>query len=267
MTRSTSLSTILVAAGLTLAGIAFSAGPASAVSAPIPYSCTFDVAGARGTGSATATWDSAIPDGGTSTPAWTPVPLDPYTGTVTVPDGFVAALRTEGVTELVGGGSHEVHWDLVGAPELVELRYPATGVPASGPMTIGLTGVDAGSFSHSDAETYLLIADDFSLSSDDGTVTMSCATTDSREVTRVIDSVTVTLGPAPTSPAPTTTATTGPTSSVSPSVSASPVRPTLVQTDQPRSGTGALPVLGLGLGAVALGGGLVAARTVRGRRH
>jgi len=259
MTRSTSLSTILVAAGLTLAGIAFPAGPAWAVSAPIPYSCTWTVGETQGAGTATATWDSGVPEDFTVPPNVS-FSLAPFTGAVVLPDTFVQGLRDQGVTELGGTGQLQIIWDAAGGygEDVVGLAFAATAVPPSGPMTLDLTGTSGLTTSLNEQEPWSMVAWDFSLTGEAGPSTLSCRPPNGLGV---IDTVNTMVAPT------TTPATTSPSEPASASTAASPVRPTLVQTDQPRSGTGALPVLGLGLGAVALGSGLVAARAVRARRH
>jgi hypothetical protein len=133
-------------------------------------------------------------------------------------------------------------------------------------MTLPVTGVDPGTTSLPDAELYLLVAGGFSLSAAGGSA-LACTPATSAESDRIIDSAQVVLATASTTPTTSTTETAGPGATTGPSATTSPARPALVQTDQPQSGPGILPLLALGLGAVALGGGMAVALARRARRH
>ncbi len=255
MSRSTLVTRALVAGGLSLAALSLTGGPASAASAALAYSCDYGVGEVEGTGDATATWDSAITDGLT-VPVGTQVALDPYTGTVVLPDAFVEELRTQGVVELTGGGLQLTFLDETGEPIVIELGFPATPVPAAGPMTLEVSGVDAGFLDAADPGSYTIVADDFILATDDETTGMYCTLTDEGDPT--IDSFTA-LAPTPTATPTTSAPTTSPTA----------VRPVLVQTDTvERAGDSPTGLVAGGLltGSLAVGA-LLAARRSSARRH
>jgi hypothetical protein len=267
MNLTSARSRILVAGGLALACATLAAGPASAVSEPIPYSCTWTVGEAQGAGTATATWDSGVPEDFTVPPNVS-FSLAPFTGTVVLPDTFVQGLRDQGVTELGGTGELQIIWDAAGGSgeDVIGLAFAATAVPTSGPMTLDLTGVSGLTTSLNEQEPWSMVAWDFSLTGEAGPSTLSCRPPNALGV---IDTVNTMVAPTTTPASPTTTtATATATGADGPSTTTSPVRPALVQTDQPQPGTGALPLVGLGLGAaVALGGVVAVARAGRARRH
>ena len=262
MSRITHLTRTLGAVALALVVVGLAGGPASATSLPIPYSCTWTVGEAQGAGTATATWDSGVPENFTVPPNVS-FSLAPFTGTVLLPDTFVQGLRDQGVTELGGTGQIQIIWDAAGGygEDVIGLAFAATAVPPSGPMTLDLTGISGLTTSLNEAEPWAMVAWDFSLTGEAGPSTLSCRPPNGLGV---IDRVNTMVAPT------TTPATTSPSESASASTTASPVRPALVQTDQPQPTSSALPLLAAGLGALALlGGGAAAVRaaSVRGRRH
>jgi len=257
MTRSTLLTRALLAGGLSLTALTLAGGTASAASAALSYSCDYGVGDVEGTGDATATWDTAITDG-LVVPVGTQVDLDPYTGTVDLPDGFVDELRAQEATELSGGGLHLTFLDETGEPIVIELVFAATAVPEVGPMTLELTGVDAGFLDAVDPGPYTIVADDFLLVTDDESSGMYCILTDEGDPT--IDAFTA-VAPSPSATATPTTST--------PAASPTAVRPVLVQTDAVDASRGSST--GLVGGALLAGsivvGGLVAGRRASSRRH
>ena len=108
MPKPTALACTLAVCGAVVA-VGLSAAPASAASADLGYTCEWSVDDGDGGGPAgesdpaTASWDSGIEDD-LVVPVGTSVPLDPYTGTITLPEAFVDALRAQDRTELAGGG-------------------------------------------------------------------------------------------------------------------------------------------------------------------
>ncbi|MBM6405563.1 hypothetical protein JQN72_15060 [Phycicoccus sp. CSK15P-2] len=254
MRRSTALVRPAVVGGTTLALAGLVSPFATAASADLEYSCEYGVDTTEGTGDATASWDSGIADG-LVVEVGDSVSLDPYTGTVELPTGFVDALRDSGRTELGGGGLQLTVLEESDEPFIIELVFDSTPVPASGPMTLDLSGVDPEDIEATEAGTYTLVANDFFLSDDDDTAGMYCELVDNGDAT--IDSFTAQAAPGPTvtvTPTPTVT------------VTASPVRPVLVQTDAAGAGPSLLPAAA-GAGLLVLAGGVAARRRLPDRRH
>lgn len=242
-------------AALLVAGLA--ATSASAESADLSYSCFYGVGQSEGSGSATATFDSGIGDG-LVVEVGDEVELDPFTGSITVPQGFTDDLRSNEYSEIDGGGFVITLVDESGEEFVVQVSFPATPVPAEGPLTLQLTGQDEDAVVAEEG-TNTLIASDVFLVVDTGSqepeVGMYCELTDEGDVS--IDAFEATAAATPT-----TTVTASPT--------ASPVRPVVVQTDFAGEGRStALPLLaGGGLAAASLA--LVVGRGARrgtARRH
>jgi hypothetical protein len=169
------------------------------------------------------------------------VSLDPFTGSVTLPDEFTDLLRQNELGSIQGGGITFTLIDETGDEYDVFFDFGPEVVPGEGPMALTLTG-EGDDVTPKVAGTHTLVAGDFILFVDTGEtgpdVGMGCELTDEGDIT--IDSFEAVA--ASTSP------TTAPTET------SSPVRPVVVQTDfagEDRST--ALPLV--------LGGGLLAAGT------
>jgi hypothetical protein len=255
----------LAVVGVSAVALAVTVGPAVAQSPPIPYSCSWSVADVDGTGDATATWDSGIPDSGLTIPPNVTFSLDPFTGVVVVPDTFAQELRDQGVTEVGGTGSLQIYWDAAGGygDGVIGLAFAATPVPASGPMTLDLDGVSGLTTSLNEMEPWSLVAGDFTLTADSGASTLSCRTTPSGVIDTVNTIVDITTAPPSTSGTPTSSA--DPTTT-----SPSATRPALVQTDAaPPTGPSPTALAGFALvaGAALVTGALAARRRSALRRH
>ncbi|HYN67936.1 MAG TPA: hypothetical protein VES93_13685, partial [Ornithinibacter sp.] len=122
----------LLAAALTLTS-------ASAASADLAYACEYGVDETVESGSASATWDSAIGDD-VVVEVGESVSLDPFTGTVTLPDGFTDLLRQSELSPIEGGGLTVTLIDETGEEYVVFFEFGPEDVPAEGPMTLALTG-------------------------------------------------------------------------------------------------------------------------------
>ncbi len=270
--------------GAALFAAALTLSPAQAASADLSYSCDFGFDTTEGSGPATASFDSAIGKG-LVVPVGAKVSLDPFTGSVTLPDGFTDLLRQNQLTSIQGGGVTLTLLEETGDEYPVELTFGDTQVPAAGSMTVALTG-QGGKVTAKTAGTNTLVASDFLLvldpaplgSGPTSTATatvpssppaspapsgpadplgagMFCTLVDEGDIT--IDSFQATAAPTPTV---TTTVTATPTY---------PVRPVVVQTDFAGDDHSSTLPLVLG-GALMVGGiGAVATGRARGssRRH
>jgi uncharacterized protein DUF6801 len=258
MPKPTVLACTLAVCGAAVA-VGLSAAPASAASADLQYTCDWGIGDAEGTGDpATASWDSGIADD-LEVPVGTSVDLDPYSGTVTLPDAFVAELRAQDRTELSGGGLQLTVVEETEEPIVIDLAFETTPVPADGPMVLELEGVDADPIEATEPGTYTLLASDFIIGSDlDENLGLLCEMTDEGDAT--IDAF-----EAVGEPTETPTATVAPTVTVT----ATPVRPALVQTDvaegTPSGGTGGLALAGGAAALLAVAGRLAVRRAPR--RH
>ena len=244
--------------GIALLTAVTTAPMAAAESRELEYSCGFGLdfgeGGPEGEGDSTAQWDSAISDDLT-VPAGTEVSLDPFTGTIDLPEDFVDMLRDEEITSIQGFGATLTYVDETDEELEIEFDFGPAEVPATGPFSLEVQGVDEPTLI-AESGTNTLVADAFFIAfGDDETYEggMDCELVDEGDPTiDVVEGV----GSAPTTTtAPTTT----------------PVRPVVVQTDFAGSeGPSALPLLALGgaalaaAGAVALGRG---ARRAAARRH
>lgn len=273
--RLTSLLTrAAVVGGLALAGAGVSALPSSAASEDIEYQCEWAVGETDGEGDlGVASWDTAIADDGSLVvEVGARVPLDPYTGSITLPEAFVSALRAAERTELDVDGVQLTVVDETGEPYVMELDVEPTPIPASGPMVVAVEGVDPEDIEAFEPGTVTLLAVAFFIA--DGDIDseeqpqtfLLCEVED--EQTAVVDTFTVAEDE---DPVPTVTATVVPTPTVTVTMapaSPSPVRPVLVQTDAPETSgpsTGALALAGLGAGALVLAGRRLVRRPAR--RH
>ena len=184
--------------------------------------------------------------------------IDPFTGEVTLPTGFVEGLRDAEYTDIAGGGLMLTLVDETGEEYVVELSFDATDVPAEGPMVLEVTG-EGDPVVATEAGTNTLVADAFFLFVDTGEegdeVGLFCELTDEGDVT--IDAFEAT--------APAT-----PTTTVTTTASASPVRPVVVQTDFAEDRSSALPLLagaGLASATVAVVAFGRSSRRETARRH
>ena len=92
--------------GAALFAAALTLSPAQAASADLSYECDFLTANSDTTtpaGPATASFDSGIGTG-LVVPVGTEVSIDPFTGSVTLPDAFTARLRDQALASIDGGG-------------------------------------------------------------------------------------------------------------------------------------------------------------------
>ena len=262
----------LVAAALTLS-------PAQAASADLAYSCDFTYDTTDGTGPATASFDTGI-GAGLVVPVGTEVSIDPFTGSVTLPDGFTALLRQHGLTTIDGGGVTLTVIDETQDAYFVELTFGSEDVPAQGPMTIQVTGA-GDPIIPQEPGTNTLVAGDFLLGVDPGPLGSTPTAT---------PTATLPSGP-PTSPGPSeppapvdifmacslidegniaidafkATAVPAVTTTVTAQPTASPVRPVVVQTDFSGGDRSSAMPLVLGGGLLVAGCGVLTASRVRVR--
>ena len=230
---------------------------ASAASAELSYSCDYGVGEAEDTGDATAAFDSGIGEG-LVVEVDDEVSVDPFTGRITLPEGFTDALRSGEVSEVEGGGLMLTLLDETEEEYIVELTFETTAVPAEGPLVLDVTG-EGDPVIAAVVGTNTVVANDFFLEVGTGVegpdAGMYCTLTDEGDVS--IDAFEATAAAA--------------TPTTSPSVSPSPtaVRPVVVQTDfagQDRST--ALPLLaGGGLAAATVALAVGRARRGAPRRH
>ena len=133
---------LMLGAALALGLVALTATTASADSGPMEYSCEFGVGGSEdkgdeGSGTATASFDTAVPDG-LVVDVGDQVALNPFTGTVTFPEAFLTMLRDAGFTSLQGGGETFLLVD-PGEDELYgDFLWGPVALPAEGPLTVEL---------------------------------------------------------------------------------------------------------------------------------
>ena len=252
--------------GAALLVAALSVTAASAASAELSYSCDYGVGDTEDTGDGSARFDSGIGEG-LVVEVGDEVSIDPFTGELTLPEGFTDALRSAGVEEVDGARDAETgesagllltFLDESEEEYVVELSFDTTPVPAEGPLVLEVSG-EGGSVFAAVVGTNTLVASDFLLqvfTGEEGPQAgMFCLLTDEGDVS--IDAFEATAAATPTT---TTTVTT----------TATPVRPVVVQTDfagDDRST--ALPLLaggGLAAAAVALVAGRGARRDTT-RRH
>lgn len=242
--------------GAALLAAALTVTSATAASAELAYSCDYGVGDVEDTGDATATFDSGIGEG-LVVEVGDEVSIDPFTGEITLPEGFTDALRSNEISEVDGGGLLLTLLDESGDEYVVELAFETTEVPAEGPLVLEVTG-QGDPVIATEVGTNTLVANDFFLEVGTGEGPesgMYCTLSDEGDIS--IDAFEATAAATPTT-----------TVTASPSVS--PVRPVVVQTDfagEDRSM--ALPLLaGGGLAAASLA--LVVGRGTRrgtARRH
>jgi len=259
--------------GVAVLGAALAITSAQAASADLEYTCDYGFDVNEGTASARASFDSAIGDD-VVVEVGEPVTLNPFTGSVTLPDEITELLRENSITSIQGNSEVTSVLILV-EPDgegstAVPLDIGPTTVPLEGPLTLTFTG-DAPEVTPLTPGTHTLLAGDLTLllttSAQGPIVGLGCFLADNNPDIS-IDAFEATTGTPTTTPTPTVTAT--PTASVTAAPTTGPVRPVVVQTDfagDDRSS--ALPlVLGGGLlvgaGAAAVGRTRVRAGS---RRH
>ncbi|KGN33992.1 hypothetical protein N802_09170 [Knoellia sinensis KCTC 19936] len=245
-------------AAAAMSGLALlAAAPAHAETGTLSYVC--DYVGIKIP--ITASFDSAIEDGATLPTG--DVDVNPLTGKVNIAEAQVGLIKFLGATSIAGTGVLDSGVAETGQPVPVDFSFPATTVPASGGMTIPVTGSAEDAIDASEEGAYGFFAGDadLELTTNSGQkLALSCTLAeDTTEEAALIDGFDAEK-PKP-SPTPTPTTSTPAPTTPAPTTSPSPVRPEIVQTDaaQPTSPTW-LPFAGLGAGAVLLGGGLVVTR-------
>ncbi|GIL35297.1 DUF6801 domain-containing protein [Phycicoccus sp. DTK01] len=256
--------------GLAVLATAGAATSAQARSGDLTYTCDVrqDVTGGPDFSTTfSARFDSPVRDDGTATaPAGSGLSLDPFTGTVVLSEQAADVLRDHGTTEASVGASlvAAVAEDPQDTATDIDLRIPDTAVPETGPMTLQVRNDDPGIRTAVRRGPNTLVADSLTLNvfdaggTDDLVLNAECRLVDEGDVS--FDRLT---GTAAATATPTETAT------ADPSTTASPVRPGLVQTDDPEDeGTPLLPAALLG--AAALTAAALGARSLRSaatRRH
>ncbi|MGL5930147.1 MAG: DUF6801 domain-containing protein, partial [Dermatophilaceae bacterium] len=198
---------------------------------------------------ALASFDTAIEDG-LVVEVGDEVDLNPVTGSITLPEEFVQALRDDDQTSIEGGGLTVVVVDETGEPLFVDLEFADTAVPVTGPMILEITG-GSETFTPEDEGSHTLVAEAFFIGYGEDEETggiLECELTDEGDPTIDTFEAVAAATPPPT-PTPTVTVTAAP--------AATPQRPVLVQTDFAGEGPSALPIALAG-GALVLGAGVAA---------
>ncbi|WP_377640299.1 DUF6801 domain-containing protein [Oryzobacter terrae] len=243
--------------GVALLAAATTVSIASAESRDLEYSCQFGLEmgedeGTEGSGGTTARFDTAIGSAVVVTTG-TSVPLDPFTGSIGLPEDFLQMIRDAQIEQIEGGGVTFMIVDESGEEVVVEMVFPSTPVPATGPLVLELTGEDVPAVTAEEG-TNTLLAGDVIVGFGEETYSggMFCELVDEGD-TAVDSFVAEGVAASPTVTASPTT---------------SPVRPVVVQTDfaDDRSRRDTL-LAGAGLavaGAVVLGRG---GRRAAARRH
>ena len=192
----------------------------------------------------------------------TRVSLNPFTGSVTLPEGFVTSAPGAGLTSIQGGGETNLLVDPAGDELFASFEFGPTGSclrRARSPWTSTGRRTASGRRTRAPRPSVLF---DFGLFVDTGDpqgpgAGMFCESADGQDV--AIDALEVDGG----TPAPTTTVTT--------TATAAPVRPVVVQTDFAAEEDSTVFPLGLGAGILALSAGAAAltgtARRSASRRH
>jgi hypothetical protein len=250
-----------VVGGLALVGVIGAAGAAGAASEEAEFSCDFEVGDTAGEGTSTVAFDSGITDG-LVTEVGKRVSLEPFTGTITLPREFVAALKDFGLETIEGGGGVSAYFDA--AEDTVEAFFPVgpVALPADDTLTIAVDAdVEPPRFRPEDAGVHTLLVEGFGIGVDTGQgeegpgAFVSCVPSGDEDL--VVDALEATAKPTPTT---TVTAT----------ATATPVRPVVVQTDAVREeGLATAPLLAAGTLAALVAGGLALPRGASraSRRH
>lgn len=248
---------------LVLAVTVLGGATADADSGDVEYQCEYYVQATFedrvvGEGTATAAFDTAVPDGLVVDVGET-VSLERPTGTITLPDEFTDALRAAGVTNISGGAHNAIFVVVSDSIELLGetfLSMDATTVPGEGSLSLNLRFNTPFTYEPQTPGTHAIALESFFLGIPDNAdeAGISCAPVDSEFV--VIDTLEAVGASTPT-------ATTTPTAS------ASPPRPVTVQTDfADRDDSTPALVLGAGALLTLTAGAIAVGRTHRGsRRH
>lgn len=215
---------------------------------PLEYLCDYYLPEGEGSGIATASFDTGI-GADVVVNVGDDVPLDPVTGSITLPSGFVDALRAAGTLDVEGGGDLTIVVTEHDNTSFGGLSFEATPVPETGPMTLQIEGT-TWPIEARDPGTHSLVLVDFSViigepveeEEKEDLVAMFCylegvegdATLDSFEVLRP--------------PTPTTTVTTTATATAT---RTGPV----VETDRPAGGGGNTVLASTGAAALLAGAG------------
>jgi hypothetical protein len=257
--RTSTLSALVAAFALGLAGLA--ASTAAAETGEEQYDCQFFVGnleedeGTEGEGIATASFDTAIADG-LVVDIGQRVMLEPFTGTIALPEGFVTMLRANGFTSMEGVGNPFLLIEQAEEELSAYFEFGPVDLPGEGGLTLEVSG-EADSYRVQDEGVHSILLPEFHLflNTNEGQpdALISCFSEDDI----VVDAFTARQ--ATVAPAPTVTVTTS-----------VPVRPVLVQTDATQGDSAAIaPALGatglLALAAAAIG--LGRARHPSPRRH
>jgi len=191
---------------------------------------------------ATASFDSAIADGATTT-AGSTVALEPLSARFTFDAAVTAELGKLGITQGEAGALLFAGIDETGAEREAEFYVESVSVPDSGAFTLESDDGFAEPFKVNAPGEFTYVAGDFSFfiaTGDELTgsfAALECVADDDQDLT--IDQVTATA--APTTP---TTPTTPP--------SEPPVRPDVVQTDAAQPSPSSLPLVAAGAGSVVV---------------
>jgi len=243
--------------GAALVAAALTMSPANAESRDLAYTCDFGIGEVVSSGPASATWNSAIGDDLT-VEVGEPVTLDPFTGSITVPEEFRTMIRTAELDPIEGAGGTLTVLDETGDEFEFLFEFPSTEVPGTGPLVLQVVGESGEDVVPTEAGPYTLLAGDFGLSIDTGVegpdAGMDCQLVDEGDI--AIDAFAVAAAATPTG---------------SPTTTVAPTRPVVVQTDfAGEDGASALPLV-LGGGLLAAGGAAFATGRARvraaSRRH
>src|SRR6187549_1671509 len=130
--------------GLSLVLAAVGASSAGAASEEVEFSCEFavgDLEGecTEGEGTGVASFDTGIPDG-LVVDVGTRVSLDPFTGSITLPEEFVTLLRDAGLTTIQGGGDSFLLIDPADEEVFASFQFEPVAMPAEGTVTLAVDG-------------------------------------------------------------------------------------------------------------------------------
>lgn len=246
---------------LALVTAAVTATSAGAASEEVEFFCEFGVGESDGEGTGAASFDTGIPDG-LVVDVGTRVSLDPFTGSITFPEGFVTLLRDAGLTSVQGGGETILLVDTTDDELFAFFEFGPTEVPAEGTLTVDVEG-EADRFRPQEPGVHTILGFDFGLFVDTGDeegpgAGMFCESADGEDF--AIDALEATAAVTPT-----------PTTTVTATATATAVRPVVVQTDfADERGAAVPPALAAGALLVLAAGAVGAGRRRHGsagRRH
>lgn len=250
----------LVVAVLGLAVAALGGTSAGADTGPIEYQCAFGVVDAESgdtiqtEGALTASFDTAISEGQIVN-VGDEVSLSPFTGELTFPEAFVTSLREDaGLVTVSGLGETDPFIPQAPGELSAVFDIGPLDLPTEGGLTIDVAGTSNSYVPHEDGvHTVFITAFGINMGVEqvDGYAYVSCTVPGGVPV--AMDTLDVVDVVAPTT---TTTAT--------PSATATPKRPVLVQTDFAEGDGGVAPLLGVGA-LVILAAGIWSLFRARGR--